>query len=340
MPPVSDYLLQGTVRLQFGPHRDRARADAELLLMHALKRDRAWLIAHTREEIGFDYSERYYEFLQRRRQGEPIQYITGETEFYGLPFLVTPDVLIPRPETEQLVEKVIELAVSLQSPRIVDVGTGSGAIAVSLADALKGHDFSRAETQQNDVGALVDVGTGSGAISVSLAHALKGHDFSRAETQQNDVGALAPAGRPSTTITATDLSAPALTIARENATRNQTTLRFLQGDLLTPVADEQFEIVVSNPPYVPDPDRPTLAVEVRDHEPALALFAGQDGLDIYRRLIPQAFAHLVPGGFLVLEIGYNQSPAIHDLLAVSGFQNIEFLPDLQQIPRVAVAQRP
>ena len=287
-----------------------------------------------------EQGERYDALLIRRATGEPIQYITGETEFYGLPFLVTPDVLIPRPETEQLVEKVIELAVSLQSPRIVDVGTGSGAIAVSLADALKGHDFSRAETQQNDVGALVDVGTGSGAISVSLAHALKGHDFSRAETQQNDVGALAPAGRPSTTITATDLSAPALTIARENATRNQTTLRFLQGDLLTPVADEQFEIVVSNPPYVPDPDRPTLAVEVRDHEPALALFAGQDGLDIYRRLIPQAFAHLVPGGFLVLEIGYNQSPAIHDLLAVSGFQNIEFLPDLQQIPRVAVAQRP
>ena len=251
-----------------------------------------------------EQGERYDALLIRRATGEPIQYITGETEFYGLPFLVTPDVLIPRPETEQLVEKVIELAVSLQSPRIVDVGAGSGAIAVALADALKGHDFSRAETQQNDV------------------------------------GALAPAGRPSTTITATDLSAPALTIARENATRNQTTLRFLQGDLLTPVADEQFEIVVSNPPYVPDPDRPTLAVEVRDHEPALALFAGQDGLDIYRRLIPQAFAHLVPGGFLVLEIGYNQSPAIHDLLAVSGFQNIEFLPDLQQIPRVAVAQRP
>ena len=340
MLPLRIILKHAEQRLTSGPQPERARRDAELLLCHALGRDRAWLLAHTNNGIEVEQGERYDALLIRRATGEPIQYITGETEFYGLPFLITPDVLIPRPETEQLVEKVIELAVSLQSPRIVDVGTGSGAIAVSLADALKGHDFSRAETQQNDVGALVDVGTGSGAISVSLAHALKGHDFSRAETQQNDVGALAPAGRPSTTITATDLSAPALTIARENATRNQTTLRFLQGDLLTPVADEQFEIVVSNPPYVPDPDRPTLAVEVRDHEPALALFAGQDGLDIYRRLIPQAFAHLVPGGFLVLEIVYNQSPAIHDLLAVSGFQNIEFLPDLQQIPRVAVAQRP
>ena len=304
MLPLRIILKHAEQRLTSGPQPERARRDAELLLCHALGRDRAWLLAHTNNGIEVEQGERYDALLIRRATGEPIQYITGETEFYGLPFLVTPDVLIPRPETEQLVEKVIELAVSLQSPRIVDVGTGSGAIAVSLADALKGHDFSRAETQQNDV------------------------------------GALAPAGRPSTTITATDLSAPALTIARENATRNQTTLRFLQGDLLTPVADEQFEIVVSNPPYVPDPDRPTLAVEVRDHEPALALFAGQDGLDIYRRLIPQAFAHLVPGGFLVLEIGYNQSPAIHDLLAVSGFQNIEFLPDLQQIPRVAVAQRP
>ena len=304
MLPLRIILKHAEQRLTSGPQPERARRDAELLLCHALGRDRAWLLAHTNNGIEVEQGERYDALLIRRATGEPIQYITGETEFYGLPFLVTPDVLIPRPETEQLVEKVIELAVSLQSPRIVDVGTGSGAIAVSLADALKGHDFSRAETQQNDV------------------------------------GALAPAGRPSTTITATDLSAPALTIARENATRNQTTLRFLQGDLLTPVADEQFEIVVSNPPYVPDPDRPTLAVEVRDHEPALALFAGQDGLDIYRRLIPQAFAHLVPGGFLVLEISYNQSPAIHDLLAVSGFQNIEFLPDLQQIPRVAVAQRP
>ena len=304
MLPLRIILKHAEQRLTSGPQPERARRDAELLLCHALGRDRAWLLAHTNNGIEVEQGERYDALLIRRATGEPIQYITGETEFYGLPFLVTPDVLIPRPETEQLVEKVIELAVSLQSPRIVDVGTGSGAIAVSLADALKGHDFSRAETQQNDV------------------------------------GALAPAGRPSTTITAIDLSAPALAIARENATRNQTTLRFLQGDLLTPVADEQFEIVVSNPPYVPDPDRPTLAVEVRDHEPALALFAGQDGLDIYRRLIPQAFAHLVPGGFLVLEIGYNQSPAIHDLLAVSGFQNIEFLPDLQQIPRVAVAQRP
>jgi release factor glutamine methyltransferase len=240
-------------------------------------------MAHSSDDIGFDHWKPYYELLQRRYRGEPIQYITGETEFYGLPFRVTPDVLIPRPETELLVEKVLASAASFQAPRIVDVGAGSGAIAVALAHHL-----------------------------------------------------------PCAAITAIDLSPAALTIARQNAALNAVSsrIRFLKGDLLAPVAHEQFEIVVSNPPYVPTTDRPTLSVEVRDHEPALALFAGPDGLDIYRRLIPQAFAALVPGGFLALEIGFAQSPAIADLLASSGFHQIEFLPDLQSIPRVALAQRP
>ncbi|HEY1159756.1 MAG TPA: peptide chain release factor N(5)-glutamine methyltransferase [Terracidiphilus sp.] len=283
MPSISSFLFQGTRRLRFGPHRDRARADAELLLMHLLRRDRTWLMAHSSDDIGFDHWKPYYELLQRRYRGEPIQYITGETEFYGLPFRVTPDVLIPRPETELLVEKVLASAASFQAPRIVDVGAGSGAIAVALAHHL-----------------------------------------------------------PCAAITAIDLSPAALTIARQNAALNAVSsrIRFLKGDLLAPVAHEQFEIVVSNPPYVPTTDRPTLSVEVRDHEPALALFAGPDGLDIYRRLIPQAFAALVPGGFLALEIGFAQSPAIADLLASSGFHQIEFLPDLQSIPRVALAQRP
>ena len=117
-------------------------------------------------------------------------------------------------------------------------------------------------------------------------------------------------------------------------------IRFLQGDLLAPVAGERFDIIVSNPPYVPAADRDSLSVEVRDHEPSLALFAGDDGLSIYRRLIPQAFAALVPGGFIALEIGYGQQPAIHSLLATAGFTDIQFTPDLQGIPRVAVARRP
>jgi release factor glutamine methyltransferase len=210
-----------------------------------------------------------------------MQYIIGETEFYGLAFRVTPDVLIPRPETEHLVEKAIELSATFQAPRIVDIGTGSGAVAVALSHNL-----------------------------------------------------------PNAGLTAIDLSEPALTIARENAKRNGVALRFLQGDLLSPVAGEQFDIVVSNPPYVPEIDRPTLSVEVREYEPGLALFAGNDGLDIYRRLIPQAFACLVSGGFIALEIGYGQSAAIAGLLGAAGFRNIEFTPDLQGIQRVACAQRP
>jgi release factor glutamine methyltransferase len=165
---------------------------------------------------------------------------------------------------------------------------------------------------------ILDVGTGSGCIAIALARHL-----------------------PQAQITAIDLSAPALAIARRNADRNGVSnqIHFLQGDLLAPVAQEQFEIVVSNPPYVPLADRDTLAVEVRDHEPALALLAGPDGLNVCRRLIPQAFAALVPGGFLLLEIGCGQSEAVAALLAASGFRQIEFLPDLQSIPRVACARR-
>jgi release factor glutamine methyltransferase len=267
--------------LRDAPHPNRARTDAELLLLYVLEKNKAWLIAHGDELLSSDLSSSYFELLERRRRGEPIQYITGETEFYGLPFHVTPDVLIPRPETEHLVEKVLGLAANFSTPRIVDVGTGSGAIAVALAHHL-----------------------------------------------------------PQAAITAIDLSASALAIARANAKRNGVAIRFLEGNLLAPVADEQFEIVVSNPPYVPASDRESLAVEVRDYEPALALFAGDDGLEVYRRLIPWAFAAVVPGGFIALEIGFGQSPAVSALLARSGFQQIEFIPDLQSIPRVACARRP
>ena len=263
-------------RLSQRPHPDRARQDAERLLLYLLGKDKAWLMAHGDEGLPGRQADRYAEMLERRYRGEPIQYITGETEFYGLPFRVTPNVLIPRPETEHLVEKVIELAAAFKQPRIVDVGTGSGAIAVALACEI-----------------------------------------------------------PQAVVTSIDLSPAALAIATENAKRNEVALRFLEGDLLTPVAGERFEIVVSNPPYVPEADRDSLSVEVRDYEPELALFAGEEGLAIYRRLIPAARAVLVPGGFVALEIGYGQGPVVGRLLAKSGFQQIEFVPDLQGIPRVA-----
>ena len=280
---LEEWLRKGEAHLSAGPHPERARQDAEALLLHVVRCERAALLVRWKEVLDAVEAASYLALLERRLAGEPIQYIIGETEFYGLPFRVTREVLIPRPETEHLVEKALELAVEFQPPRIVDVGAGSGAIAVALACKLS-----------------------------------------------------------QAAVTATDLSSPALAIARQNAERNgvSSRIRFLRGDLLAPVKEEQFEIVVSNPPYVPAGDRAGLAVEVREYEPALALFAGGDGLDVFRRLIPAAFAALIPGGFVALEIGFGEAQAIAGLLMDAGFESIEFVPDLQNIPRVACARRP
>jgi release factor glutamine methyltransferase len=225
----------------------------------------------------------YDALIQRRRASEPIQYITGEQEFYGLALRVTPAVLIPRPETEQLVEAVLAELDGARPLRILDVGTGSGAIAIALAHHL-----------------------------------------------------------PHASVTAVDLSSAALEVAASNAARHALTdrIRFIQSDLLAALSPDEppFDLIVSNPPYVPTGDRAGLHPQVRDHEPASALFAGPDGLDIYRRLIPQARAALRPDGLLALEIGHNQREAIASLL--SGWNQLRFLDDLQQIPRVAIARKP
>jgi release factor glutamine methyltransferase len=282
MPVLRQQIHIGELLLQKGPHPERARLDAEALMRHALGKDKAWLIAHGSDEISDGEATSFRSFITRRSTGQPIQHILGETEFYGLPFLVTSDVLIPRPETEHLVEKIVEIAPCFSRPRIVDVGTGSGIIAITVA-----HEWTSA------------------------------------------------------VITAIDISAAALELARRNADRTGVAerIRFLHGDLLAPVADERFDMVVSNPPYVPTGDRDSLSVEVREHEPALALFAGADGLDVICRLIPAAFAVLEPGGFLLMEIGYGQSGPVAALLKEAGFERIDFVPDLQGIPRVACGYR-
>ncbi len=270
-----------------GPHPERARRDTETLLLHALRQaapevNLAWLIAHDGDPIEPERAAVFCDLVERRLAGEPIQYITGEVEFYGLLFHVNRDVLIPRPETELLVEKALLFAPLFRTPRILDVGTGSGAIAIALA-----------------------------------------HEW------------------PEAMVTAIDLSEAALGMARHNAERIgfADSIRFFQGDLLAPVASEQFDLIVSNPPYVAENDRATLAIEVRNYEPAQALFAGDDGLQIYRRLIPDAFKALTAGGMLLLEIGYGQPEALQALLEKEGFAGIEFFSDLQDIPRVAKAQR-
>jgi release factor glutamine methyltransferase len=278
---LEEWLRKGEALLRQGPHPDRARQDADLLLRHLLHQERAELLARWKEKLDEVETQHFAALLKRRRAGEPIQYIIGETEFYGLTFRVTPDVLIPRPETEHVVEKVNALAAQFPLPRIVDVGTGSGAIAIALAQKV-----------------------------------------------------------PRAGIIATDISASALAIARENAKRNGVAerIRFVEGDLLAPVAGERFDFVVSNPPYVAESDRVMLSVEVREYEPPTALFAGEDGLRIYRRLIPAAWDALAPRGFLVVEIGYGQAEPLRALLTAQGFERIEFTADLQGIPRVVSAQ--
>ena len=260
--------------------QQRSRADATLLLLHALQCSRAHLLAQPERILLPDEERVYREHLHERADGRPIQYITGEQEFWGLPFSVTPDVLIPRPETEHLVEAAIERLRAHPAPRIVDVGTGSGAIAVALAHAL-----------------------------------------------------------PQAQITALDISEAALSVAQKNAARHRVAerIRWLHSDLLNGVLQENFDAVISNPPYIAEAERSTLSSEVRDFEPSLALFAGPTGVEIYERLIPQASRMLLPGGWLLLEMGHTQQPAIEKLLA--GWQQIAFVPDLQGIPRVVVAHK-
>ena len=255
-----------------------ARRDAELLLIRAAGRERAWLLTHSEAELTAEQSAQFDDWIARRARQEPIQYILGETEFYGLKFRVTPDVLIPRPETEHLVEAVLELVSRDAAVRICDVGTGSGAIAVALA-----HELPRAH------------------------------------------------------LTAVDLSRPALEVATENARRHGVAdrMRFVESDLLGAVRGETFDVIVSNPPYVRDDE--VLESQVRDYEPKAALFAGPTGLEVYRRLIPQAHQALVPGGWLLMEIGHGQRDGLAGLL--KDWEKVEFKVDLQGIPRVAIAQR-
>ena len=280
-------IKEGEYLLADGPYAERASLDAEALMLHILQRDapernRSWLIAHRNSHVMPPARKEFEALVARRLAGVPMQYITGEAEFFGLPFAVASGVLIPRPETEHLVEEVIRLAAAITEPRIADIGTGSG------------------------------------AISVALAHSL-----------------------PLARITATDLSPQALAIARQNAVRNsvEDRIEFFEGDLLAPLAGQSFYIIASNPPYVPLLDRDSLSIEVRDHEPHSALFAGDDGLSIYRRLIPEARKSLVPGGWLVMEIGYGQQPAIEQLMLTNGWEEVHFIADYQGIPRVAVGLR-
>jgi release factor glutamine methyltransferase len=267
-------LLQGQRLLEEGGI-GVPRLTAEVLLSHAIGCDRSWLFGHSSDELKEVWWIHYGRYLHERLQGKPTQYITGRQEFYGREFRVTPAVLIPRPETEHLVETALPYAATANG--ILDIGTGSGAIAATLSLEAK------------------------------------------------------------KAVVATDISEPALRMAIRNATALGANVRFVNCDLGSAFATGSFDLICSNPPYVPDAGNEHIQREVRENEPAIALFGGFDGLDVYRRLIPEAERLLRPGGRLVMEIGWLAADHLKPMLA--RWKSVEVVPDLAGIPRVISAQR-
>ena len=289
---VRGVLREGIMRLRDGQVSSFTLA-AELLLLHMLGRSRAWLYGHPEEILIETDVQRYFGLLARRIAGVPTQHLTGKQEFWGLEFEVTPDVLIPRPETEHVVEVAL--------------------------DRLALREVRAGRPNKNDGAGcrIADIGTGSGCIAIALAKEL-----------------------PATEIVATDISRAALDVARRNAIRHgvEKQLRFSEVNLLGD-APSHFDLIVSNPPYVGRREAETLAREVREHEPALALYGGDEGYELYGELIRQAAERLKPGGLLVLELGYNSLPAVEPLLDSSHWTNVGVTNDLAGIPRVIAAER-
>ena len=250
------------------------RIDAQLLLLHALARPdagRAWLLAHDTDALDDALHAQFIALCQRRAAGEPVAYLTGRKEFYGLPLHIDARVLDPRPDTETLVDWALEVLAPLPAPRVVDLGTGSGAIALALQSQ-----------------------------------------------------------RPTAQVWAVDASSDALAVAKANAARLGLPVRFEQGNWLAPMEGASFDAIVSNPPYIASAD-PHLAALT--HEPLQALASGADGLEDIRTIALQAPRHLMPGGWLLLEHGYDQAEAVRALLGAAGFSSVESRRDLAGVER-------
>jgi release factor glutamine methyltransferase len=277
---IADHLAAARRALQgAGVPPPEASLDADLLARHVLGCDRAALLARRRETPAPDFEAAFAALIARRTTREPVAYIVGEREFWGLPFEVTRDVLIPRPETELIVEEALVAFGGEQPPAtVIDVCTGSGCLAVSLAREFGGAD-----------------------------------------------------------IIATDISEAALDVARRNAQRHQVAARiaFRAADLLDGITT-RADLIVSNPPYVARRDTARLAPEVRDHEPHVALFAGDDGLAVYRRLLPAARERLTRHGRLVIEIGQHQADAVMEIAEPARLRLDHTRQDLQGITRTLV----
>ncbi|MDR6095688.1 peptide chain release factor N(5)-glutamine methyltransferase [Stenotrophomonas sp. SORGH_AS_0321] len=274
---IRDLLADAAARLGGA----QARHEAELLLLHALQRPRSWLFAHATDPLGLAERDSFYALLARRLAGEPVAYITGQWGFWTLQLEVTPATLIPRPETELLVEQALARLPADQPCTIADLGTGSGAVALALASE-----------------------------------------------------------RPLAQVLATDFSAEALAVATRNAARNTVAnVAFAQGAWYAPLQGRRFDLIASNPPYIASDD-PHLARGDLRFEPATALASGHDGLDDIRLIADGATAHLLPGGWLLLEHGWDQGAAIRALLQQAGLNEVETVQDLEQRDRVTLGRRP
>ncbi len=295
-------LLNEAVGRLTAAHVGSPRMNAELLIMFTLDCDRAYLFAHPERELTADEMQRYHDAIARRATGVPAQYITGHQEFWGLDLIVSPAVLIPRPETEHVVETVLELV------RLGDADESQQQGAGAPSTVAQGRSAPHVR--------IVDVGSGSGAFALALAKEL-----------------------PTAEIDATDISAEALEVARANAARHElgARIRFHQTDLLDALQRGEFDFVISNPPYVGQSEEDQVQLEVRKFEPKNAVFAGPTGLEVIERLIPQARDALRSGGWLVFEISGTIADGVQRLL--TGWTNVKITNDLQGIARVAQARK-
>lgn len=272
MTKVRDLLAAAAQRLG----GEEARLEAEVLLLQVLQRPRAWLYAHADDELDAPSAAALDALLQRRERGEPVAYIVGRREFWSLDLAVSPATLIPRADTERLVELALQ---RLPQDRPVDVA---------------------------------DLGTGSGAIALAIAHE-----------------------RPLARVLASDASAAALAVARDNAAEHEiSTIEFVLGRWFAPLDARRFALIVSNPPYIAAADEHLHRGDLR-FEPATALVAGADGLDDIREIVAGAAAHLLPGGWLLLEHGHDQAQAVRTLLERAGFAEIDSWQDLGGNDRVS-----
>ncbi len=309
------------------------RLNAETLLMFVLGCNRAYLYAHPERELTEEEEARYDEVLAQRGRGVPSQYITGHQEFWGLDLLVSPAVLIPRPETEHLVETVLELARPLLQPRIVDVGTGSGCVALALAHELKDAD-------------VCGVDLSAEALEIARANAARLQLDERVRFVQGNVLEVREEAGSSTALRSgrNDVAGGSEGSfdysARKQRTCGQDDVS--ERDEKTLSHERTFhdlDFVVSNPPYVGLHEADKVQRSVKEFEPGMAVFAGEHGLDVIRPLIRQAHQALKPGGWLAMEIGYSMRDAVLALLNPTMWDDVRVVPDLQGIPRVIAAHK-